>query len=274
MPPRYAATVVVPLLRQRAAWLAQSVRSALTQTVPCEVIVVTSPATPAGNLAVLADLRARWPNLGVRPQARAGFGAAINTGIAAATTERLGLLLSDDWLEPDAVAACLPAAADIVSTARRCYAADGRRELRHLRRPSRQRELERRPSLEARARYLTHFFLFRREKLLAVGGVDETLGDPAGIDDYDLIWVLLEHGATVRVVERMLYNYRDHDGERLTLRAVDEIRATLIRILAKHGVTSDAQAAIVAHQSRWFGRPLSVVATRVARRRSGARVPR
>ena len=54
------------------------------------------------------------------------------------------------------------------------------------------REFEALSTPEARARYSTHFFLVRRYEILEVGGVDETLGDAPRIDDYDLVWVLLE----------------------------------------------------------------------------------
>ena len=42
----YEASIIVPLLTQRDAWLRQCVLSALRQTVSSEVIVVTSPRTP------------------------------------------------------------------------------------------------------------------------------------------------------------------------------------------------------------------------------------
>ncbi|MGH9658375.1 MAG: hypothetical protein ACRD96_07505, partial [Bryobacteraceae bacterium] len=38
----YAASILIPVLEQREEWLAQAVRSALSQTAPCEAIVVTS----------------------------------------------------------------------------------------------------------------------------------------------------------------------------------------------------------------------------------------
>ena len=74
----YAATIVIPLLRQRDEWLEASVRSALAQTIPCEVVVVTSPMTPPSNLAVLAGLAD--DRLVVLAQRRPGFAAAMNTG--------------------------------------------------------------------------------------------------------------------------------------------------------------------------------------------------
>src|SRR5262249_2209226 len=58
-----AASIITPLLDQPDAWLAQCVRSALAQTVHCEVIVVHSPRTGRSNLQTLATLSRRHPNL-------------------------------------------------------------------------------------------------------------------------------------------------------------------------------------------------------------------
>ncbi len=263
------ATVLIPVLRQEDAWLDQAIRSALDQTAPCEVLVVTQPPTPPGNLDVIRRLRAGAPDrLAVHPAPR-GFARALNTGFRAARAARVGLLLSDDWLDPRAVEACLAVPADIVSTGQVRWAADGRTELTALRRPVLRRRFAELSTLEAKARYLTHFFLLRRDKVLAVGGADETLGDSPGIDDYDLIWVLLEHGASVGIVEEFLYNYRDHDRERLTLRPRSEMLATAARTLDKHGLTGPERERILALRAEWFGRPVHVVQTERERRRAG-----
>ena len=111
------ASLVIPLLSQMDSWLEQCVSSALRQTVACEVIVVTSPRTPASNREVLARAQARHPELRIierEPQMR--FAAALNLGIRSVTTPRFGILLTDDWLEPTAVEKCLTYDADIVST--------------------------------------------------------------------------------------------------------------------------------------------------------------
>jgi GT2 family glycosyltransferase len=256
---RPVATIVVPVLRQRADWLRRCIRSACRQSVPCEVVVVTAAATPTGTLAVLAALRTREASLVVLSEHRPGFAAAINTGIQAANSERVGLLLSDDWLDPVAAESCLPHATDLVSTGLRVYAADGVTELTDLGRSPSQAAFERRPTIETKAAYLEHFFLFRRSALLAVGGVDESIGC-TGADDYDLIWTLLEHGASVTVLPDRLYNYRDHAGERLTLREATAQVADLEKILDKHGVHGADREVLLKDHAWWFGRPVQVAA--------------
>src|SRR6266446_1860523 len=123
----YDATIVIPLLRQRDDWLEQSVRSALAQSVPTEVIVVNSKMTTASNLQILDQLQRQHNNVTVLCEEKpSSFPNAINTGIRKAGAERIGLLLSDDWLDRSAVAECLPIPADIVATGHAVYFPDGR----------------------------------------------------------------------------------------------------------------------------------------------------
>lgn len=252
------ASIVVPLLCQPDAWLARCVRSALDQTAPCEVLVIVSPDTPPANRATLDRLESGRGCLRVLPEDRdAGFAAAINTGIRAASTERVGFLNSDDWLELRAVETCLDGpAADIVSSGLAIHPAEGGAPF--FRRSRSREEYARQRDPEARANYLGSFLLFRRPALLAVGGVDETVGR-TGPDDYDLIWTLLETGARARIVEEILYHYRDHREERLTLRSRDAQVADLERILDKHGVRGSRRRRIVRGHARWFGKPVRVV---------------
>ncbi len=246
-----AATIVVPLLSQEEDWLRQCLRSALEQTLPVTVAVVTSPQTPESNLEVLEDLQRRHSELHSfeRPPG-GGFADAINAGFLSASTERIGLLLSDDWLLPTTLAECLAHEADIVATGRRAFAADGQTPLwERIPSPS---AFENLGTLEAKASYLGHFFLFRKAPVLAVGGVDPEIG-LTGADDYDLPWTLLEHGASVSVVERPLYRYRDHDKTRLTLRERTLQIRDLRRVLQKHGVAAAEIEEHVRRKQRWYG---------------------
>jgi GT2 family glycosyltransferase len=256
---KYAATIIVPLLRQREEWLTQCLDSAVTQTVPCEVLVVVSQRTPDSNLRAVSRVRSNASTLTVLTEEREGFPAAINTGIRAAACGRVGLLLSDDWLEPDAAEECLKYPEDLVSAGNTVYDADGVTRFPLIRGIPDAKEYDRLPTLESKARYLSHFFMFQRAKLLEVGGLDETLGNTPGIDDYDLIWVLLEHGASVKVIERSLYNYRDHAGERQTLGDPAEKTETLRKILRKHRMPETEIDQRVASSARWFGRPIHEV---------------
>ena len=252
----YVATIVVPLLRQVDEWLDQSVRSAVAQSVPTEVIVVRSESTPASNLRVLDRLAQSYPNLVVMLEDAPGsFPGAINKGIRAARTDRVGLLLSDDWLDRTAVADSLRESADIVSSGCVVYFPDGRVNQAASKQAS-MKAFRACPTLEQQASYLKHFFLFRKQAVLQVGGLDETIGSAPGIDDFDLIWTLLENGASVAIVEKQLYHYRDHDGERLTLQDKAQLVENLSKILRKHGVWEADAAEIISRHAPWYGKPM------------------
>lgn len=255
---RPPATLILPLLRQDPAFLEVALRSALDQTVPGEVIVVTSAQTPGPERAVLAAAAAgpHGDRLHVVERPRPGFAVALNTGIAAARADRVGFLMTDDWLEPTALEASLAHDADIVTGGKTIWDATGTERLPM---PGlRTREVyDRLTTDRERAAHVTHFLLFRRAPVLAVGGVDETLGDLAGVDDFDLPWSLLERGASVAFVGHSLYHVRDHPGERLTMRPREVRLAALERILVKHGVPEDERAVIGAEYGAWYGRTIA-----------------
>jgi glycosyltransferase involved in cell wall biosynthesis/GT2 family glycosyltransferase len=251
----YGASIIIPLLQQPDHWLEQCVVSAVTQSISTEVIVVRSQLTPRSNLAVLERLGKQYVNLvSLIEQKPGNFPAAINQGIRAARTDRVGLLLSDDWLEPTAVAESLREPADIVSSGTLVHFASGEVNDLATRRASMNAFLSC-GTVEEKARYLEHFFLFRKDLVLRVGGLDETIGNYPGIDDYDLIWTLLENGATVAIVERCLYHYRDHEGERLTLQDPGLMLLNLRKILRKHGIGNGAEHEIIKEHAPWYGRP-------------------
>jgi len=259
MSSRFPVTIVIPLLDQVDCWLEQCVRSALDQTVRCEVVVVLSPKTRPSNLELLRALAKASHQLRVLPRDVLGFPGAVNTGFQAASADRVGLLLSDDWLDPGAVELCVSQDADIVSSGNRVWNSQGTKVFEEVSRTPRSADFLSCKTLERKASYLQHFFLFRKSKLEEIGGADESLGDFPGIDDFDMIWVLLEQGATVAIVEQQLYNYRDHEGERLSLRPSEQAVSTLKRILEKHGVAASEHAKIIREHSLWYGRQLHVV---------------
>ena len=75
------------------------------------------------------------------------------------------------------------------------------------------------------------------------------------LNDYHLIWSLLEADASVRIVEERLYMKRDHDGARLTIQPVEQCRKNLSRILDVHGVTGRRKRRLLHEHGQWFGRP-------------------
>jgi hypothetical protein len=253
----YAATILVPVAHQDDRWLRQCLTSAATQSVPCAVIVIPATDTPDSNHRIIDEICRRYANVAVTPQPADRFAKALNRGIAAAATDRVGFLLSDDWLMPTAVAACLENDADIVCTDVLLVNAAGETMREQLPAVTRA-EYDRRPTLADKAAFLEHFFLFKRQALCAVGGVDEMVGD-VGPDDFDLIWTLLERGADVALVPEPLYVYRDHDGIRLSTRPVRDQLTDLAKVLDKHNVGGWRRLKIITAQASWFGRRVTRV---------------
>lgn len=262
------ASIVIPLLNQVDPWLEKCVLSALAQIVACEVIVVISKGTKHSNIELLQRLQSSNRQLCTIVRNREHFAHAVNTGIRAASADRIGLLLSDDWLDPAAVASCLPYDADIVSTGMSFYDASGEREIISMRRQPTLAEFRTKPTLEQKANYLEHFFLFKKSALLAVGGVDSSVG-LTGADDYDMIWSMLEQGATVQIVTQSLYSYRDHDGERLTMRDREAQIADLRKVLTKHGVPPCERDKLIEEKAKWYGEPVHAVMSRLRNLRRG-----
>jgi hypothetical protein len=251
------ATIVIPVRRQVDAWLERSVWSALDQTTLCEVVVVTAWDTPSSNIRSLERLTREAPDrLRVVPEAQRGFPQALNTGIRAASAPRVGILQSDDWLDPNALETCLGFDADIVSAGSFSWHADGTTLIPEACLLSTPDGYVRCVTLERKAAYLQPLLLLRRTAVEACGGVDESLGDAPGLDDFDLIWTLLERGASVAVAGKSVYNYRDHPGERLTLGDRARMEATMSAILTKHGLSGDEHESVLAGHAKWFGRTL------------------
>ena len=257
----FCASLVVPLKSQKNSWLEKSVLSAVTQSIPVEVIVVTHPCTPNDNFRILKQIEERYSNLNIlcKNDATDNYAQAINRGISFSNTSRIGLLLTDDWLDPQAVELCVKHSDDIVSSGSIEY--DDYEVIVAERFPDADRfkSLE---TLELKASYLEHFFLLQKSKILDVGGLDETIGN-VGPDDYDLIWTMLENNASVAFVKETLYHYRDHHGERLTLRDKDAMIADLEKVLDKHHVVGEERKRIIRDHSRWFGRPGHVVTAEI-----------
>jgi len=182
---------------------------------------------------------------------------ALNAGFQRASADRVGMLMSDDWLDPRAVELCVARNADIVSTGHTFFAADGVTAFREIDWTPTWERYEGLQTLERKASYLKHFLLIRKSMLEEIGGADESLGNFPGIDDYDMIWTLLEHRATVALVAESLYNIRDHGSGRLTLKNAQESIRGLERILRKHGIGDDEAPGIIQRHSRWYGMPVN-----------------
>lgn len=96
------ASIIIPTWNQRPEWLREAVKSALAQTVPCEVIVVDDGSDPELCPArVLSDeFLAEGTDRTIIETPHAGCFAALNAGIEVMSTDWFTWLSSDDTFHP------------------------------------------------------------------------------------------------------------------------------------------------------------------------------
>lgn len=94
-----AVSVVVPIYKVER-WLGQCVDSILAQTLREIEVILVDDGSPDACPAMCDAYAARDPRVRVIHQENGGYGKAVNTGIAAATAPYIGIIESDDWIEP------------------------------------------------------------------------------------------------------------------------------------------------------------------------------
>lgn len=230
-------TAIVPIKGYHEPYLRAAFASLFAQTSPdWRALVVVEPEDLTSFRALLADAL-RDARVALVANEGRKLAGAINTGIRAATTEFVAILLADDLWEPAAVAVLAREIAahpevDFLHSARRAIDDDGRPCSAVM--PARR---DVRPEQFVHGSPVKHLLCFRRARALAVGGVDESI-DSVGPDDYDFPWTMAEAGARFHPVDACLYVYRDH---RRTFRLTTHLPLSvhtraLVRILRKHGV--------------------------------------
>ncbi len=197
-------SVVIPCYNY-GAFVAETVDSALAQTVPPhEVIVVDDGSTDdtRERLAPYAD-RIRYVH-----QANGGLSAARNRGIAEATGDWIALLDADDLWHPEKTALQLRAL-ERYPEARLIGAAAGPRAMpEHLPAESAIRTLDV-PAFLLRAPFAPSSALIRRDCLQRVGGFDEQL---RSVEDRDM-WLRIAVHHLAILVETPCWWYRLHAGQ-------------------------------------------------------------
>ena len=171
--------------------------------------------------------------------------AALNLGMAAARSEFLCVLLSDDRFDTQAIEVMngyverFPEV-DFFYSARRLI--DSRGEFRTEVLPSLPCSLEDFKTIGCRVK---HLLCWRRTRGLEIGGVDEEILH--GADDYDFPWRMMEAGCRFRAVPECLYHYREHhDFQRLTSHNTLELQvAELRKMFGKHKVSQSETDAYI-----------------------------
>jgi glycosyltransferase involved in cell wall biosynthesis len=230
-------TAILPVKSFHPAYLRQAVESMLGQTDPrWRLLVVTEPDETADLAPALGSSLDDERVVVIANEGRKLSGA-INTGMRAAETDFVGLLLGDDLWSPDAVEVLGRAIeekpeADFFHSSRVIVGDDGQ--------PLSGVYLAPRSFALAdfrRGSPVKHLLCWRRQLALSLGGLDEELNS-VGPDDYDFPWTMAEAGARFEAVPECLYLYRDHrESFRLTTHLpVSTHSREIRRIMRKHGV--------------------------------------
>jgi hypothetical protein len=234
----------MPVKGWHEPFLHEAVGSMLGQTCPdWRLLVVAEEDERAALEDVLAGPLAD-PRIELVVNQGRKLAGAFNTGMHGAATEWVAILLADDLWAPEAVdvltrAAIASPRADFLHSARRIVD-DGGRPLSSV--------YASRPSVSladfAVSSPVKHLLCWKRERGLAVGGMDESL-DSVGVDDFDFPWTMAERGATFAAVPECLYVYRDHrTGFRLTTHLpLNHHKREIARIMRKHGLEAPVIAA-------------------------------
>lgn len=183
-------SIIIPCYKQ-AEFLPDAIESALSQTVPCEIIVVND-----GSPDNTKEIAERYP-VKLINQVNKGLASARNTGIMNATGDRILFLDADDVLLPNCVEKLSVIDADIVAPEFYTFGVNDT-----------QFHYEEVPALEMfwEANRLPYFCLIKKSTLLEVGGYSPRM--TYGYEDYHLWFDLLKRGKTLSLVREPLVNYR------------------------------------------------------------------
>jgi glycosyltransferase involved in cell wall biosynthesis len=189
-------TIAIPTHNQQDT-LEESIKSALAQTVPCEIIVVNDGSTDNTKF-ILSEYEEK---VKVIHQVNKGLPSARNTAIMHATGDYLLPLDSDDTLEPTCVERILQVIedtnADIVSPSFKTFGVQSQLTM-----------LGMRPTLDdfKGGNRVGYCSAIRLSALKEIGGYSPAM--KWGWEDYHLWFNLLLRGKTIVTIPDYLWNYR------------------------------------------------------------------
>lgn len=199
-------SIIVPTFNQSDT-LAQTLDSALAQTVPTEVIVVNDGSTDLTK-QVLMEYEDR---VRVVTQTNRGLPSARNTGIMNVTTDWVVFLDSDDTLEPTYIERVLKVIEDVPEAAvvAPSFKTFGLQESNVL--------LMMRPEVNdfQDGNRIGYCAAFKRSALIEVGGYNPKM--VWGWEDYDLSIELTKRGKIIVTIPEYLWNYRIKQNSMITV---------------------------------------------------------
>lgn len=213
-------TIGIPVYNQ-AEYLADSIESALDQTVKCEVLVCNDGSTDNS-----LDIAKSYEKQGVKVinQINKGLSSARNTLIMNMTGDYFLPLDSDDILLENAVERILSVIeatkADIVAPSFKCFGIRNEEII-----------LMANPTLQdfKAANRIGYFSAIRKSALLEVGGYSPKMS--WGWEDFSLWFDLLRRGKKLITIQEVLVLYRTKEVSMLTesYKHTEELNAQLLK---------------------------------------------
>src|SRR5262245_59245551 len=198
-------TIIIPVYNTEEIWLRRTIQSVQDQVYQnWEVCVVNDASTKSHVMSILKECAASDPRIRVTHLSKnRGIAGASSKALAMATGEFVGLLDHDDELTPDAlweVASRLNRnpQLDLVYSDEDKLTADGAR-IEPFFKPDWS------PDLLLSMNYITHFTVFRRSLLEAIGGFRYGY---EGAQDYDILLRGTEKTNRIAHVPKILYHWR------------------------------------------------------------------
>lgn len=175
----------------QAEFLPDAIKSALNQTMACEVIVIDDGSTDNS-----LEIAQKFP-VKVISQVNKGLASARNTGIMNATGDYILFLDADDILLPNYVEEIIKHHADIIAPSFKTFGTSSQEII-----------LMPNPTIEdfKTGNRIGYCSAIKRSKLLEIGGYSPKMIQ--GWEDYHLWFNLLTRGATIRTIPEVLWMYR------------------------------------------------------------------
>lgn len=237
-PPERAVTALMPLRNHHREFLFRAIGSIVTQTSPDWRLLIIVEPEDRRYFDRLLEEPLRDARISIVDNEGRKLSGAMNTGMRHAVTSFVAILLSDDMWSADTVEVLnghirrFPDVDFFHSS--RVFIDENDVVMGSVHHSRESFTLEHFLASSP----VKHLLCWRREKALAIGGMDESL-NCVGPDDYDFPWSMAEQGARFQAIREPLYQYRDHrDAARLTTHLPLSVHLKETRtILRKHGAS-------------------------------------
>lgn len=200
-------SILIPTRSPRLEWLKLAVESVAAQThTNWRLCICIDGEIGQDADAFLSDRASEDQRVVVARTQGAGISAALNRALAEARGEFVAFLDHDDVLEPTALAHAIQllngGSLDLVYSDEG-YIDEKGTPLQPNFKPGWS------PELLLTCMYMGHLLVMRRERVVAAGGFRSEMD---GAQDYDLVLRMVDQGARVGHIPRVLYHWRRHGG--------------------------------------------------------------